>query len=147
VTVNLGSADFGTVEVGTRKTLTFTIENRNPIRALFMVETPLNDLEISIKSAILEPLQEVLVGITWLPESEYCLDGLTLQFTGATHSQLFLKGNGVQPLVQFKCTKIDLGKLFVGVKKVFEVELINFSPIGAHFQFIPVEILPRRDIN
>ena len=55
MTVNLGSADFGTVEVGTRKTLTFTIENRNPIRALFMVETPLNDLEISIKSAILEP--------------------------------------------------------------------------------------------
>lgn len=142
VNVNIDKLVFGTTEVGTSKSIQFSIDNRNPIGAMWTVDTPHPDLKIDIKSGILDPLERTTLTVTWSPTGEYDLEGNTLNFGGATHPELLIYGRAVRPKVEFVHTRINLGELFVGVEKFFKLELKNFSPIAASYQFIPVKLLP-----
>lgn len=48
----------------------------------------------------------------------------------------------VRPKVDFDLTQVDLGELFVGVETEFQLSLRNLSPITAHYQIIPTNLLP-----
>ena len=90
----------------------------------------------------MDPLYSTTLTVTWSPTNEYDLEENTLNFGGATHTEILIFGRAVRPKVEFAHTCINLGELFVGVEKCFKLELKNFSPVDANYRFIPVNLLP-----
>ena len=142
VTINIPRLGYGILEVGKEERIEFSIDNPNPIPAMWTLDVAHPDFTLDLKSGILEPLESAVVAVTWAPKSEYNLRGTVLNVGGAKYSEYAISGVSVRPKVDFDLTQVDLGELFVGVETQFQLDLRNYSPITAQYQIIPTNLLP-----
>ena len=127
VILDCGKVNFGIVEVGKTKKITFKVMNRNPVKTEWAILTDNPEITISPTSTILEPLDEVAVEVMWAPSNINSIDNTVMNLFGAAHNELLLWGQAIRPLVQFDQIVTTIPDTFVGVPASFELALGPFS--------------------
>ena len=125
--LDCGKVDFGIIEVGKTKQITFKVINRNPIKTEWAILTDNPEITVNPASTILEPLDEILVEVTWAPSTINSIDNTIMNLFGAAHNELLLCGQAIRPLVQFDQIVTTIPDTFVGVPASFELTLGWFS--------------------
>ena len=127
VKLDCGKVDFGIVEVGKAQQVSFKVMNRNPVKTEWAISTDNPEISISPTSTILEPLDEIIVEVTWTPSTINSIDNTVMNLFGAAHNELLLWGQAIRPLVQFDQIVTTIPDTFVGVPASFELALGLFS--------------------